>query len=149
NTALSPLAISMKARPLGRLSMEARNDAITCGSRVSGLGRRGPIRARTEAMAMSVARTKVSPLINAESIVPMASAPYASAIRTRSINFRVSSRRSSGVPALTVIPNAIFIDGLLYSDPQEHQVGSERRSVSIFASDPLFIRQKTQCYAHD
>src|SRR5438105_9234365 len=35
-------------------------------------------------------------------------------MRTRSCNFWVSSRRSSGVPELMVMPNATFMHGLLY-----------------------------------
>ena len=37
--------------------MEARNDAMTWGSRVSGLVGRRPTRARAEASAINVART--------------------------------------------------------------------------------------------
>jgi hypothetical protein len=56
-TALSPLAMSRKARPPVRLSSEARNEAMICGSRVSGLLGLSPMAARGAASAMSVART--------------------------------------------------------------------------------------------
>jgi hypothetical protein len=57
NTALSPLAMSRNARPPVRRSSEARNEAITCGSRVRGLLGRSPTAARGAASAISVART--------------------------------------------------------------------------------------------
>ena len=57
STALSPLARSMNARPPVKLSIDARNDAITWGSRVIGLVGRRPTRARDAPSAISVART--------------------------------------------------------------------------------------------
>ena len=56
-TALSPLAMSRKARPPVMPSIVARNEAITWGSRVSGLLGRSPMAARGAASAISVART--------------------------------------------------------------------------------------------
>jgi len=75
STALSPLAMSMNARPSVSVSRAARNDAITWGSRVRGLVGRRPTRARADAWASSVARTYASPPMNAVSNVPTASAP--------------------------------------------------------------------------
>ena len=75
STALSPLAMSMKARPPVRLSIDARNDAITCGSRVRGFVGRRPTRARAAPSAIRVARTYASPPMKAVSWVPTASAP--------------------------------------------------------------------------
>ena len=75
STALSPLAMSMNARPPVRLSMDARNEAMTCGSRVIGFVGRRPTRARVEPRAISVARTYASPPMNAVSCVATASAP--------------------------------------------------------------------------
>ncbi len=75
STALSPLAMSMKARPPVRLSIDARNEAMTCGSRVSGFVGRRPTRARAEPSAIKVALTYASPPMNAVSCVPTASAP--------------------------------------------------------------------------
>ncbi len=60
-TALSPLAMSMKARPPVRPSMEARNDAMIWGSRVIGFVGRKPMRARVDAIAITVALTYASP----------------------------------------------------------------------------------------
>ena len=56
-TALSPLAMSRNARPPVRRSIEARNEAMICGSRVSGLLGRSPMAARGAASAIRVART--------------------------------------------------------------------------------------------
>jgi len=41
----------------GEAILEARKDAITCGSRVSGLVGRKPIRVRVDATAMSASLT--------------------------------------------------------------------------------------------
>jgi len=47
--------------------METRKDAMTCGSRVRGLVRRRPTRARADASAIKVALTYASPPRKAES----------------------------------------------------------------------------------
>src|SRR5213076_1497882 len=56
--------------------------------------------------AIRVARTEASPPMKEVSNVPTAVAPKSSAIFTRSMNFLVSSRQSSGVAEPKLIPIA-------------------------------------------
>src|SRR5262249_51492794 len=109
NTALSPLAMSMKARPEVIASIDARKEAITCGSRVTGLVGRRPTRAREGASAGRVARTEASPPRDAASWGPTAAAPWSSAMRARSMKARVSSWRRSGVGGLRLTPKETFM----------------------------------------